>query len=58
MAATEGVAVGLSAGAALCAGVSLARAVNDSSKTVLVILPSLAERYISTELFKLEADSA
>ncbi|ACT34292.1 putative cysteine synthase A [Candidatus Hodgkinia cicadicola Dsem] len=58
MAATEGVAVGLSAGAALCAGVSLARAVNDSSKTVLVILPSLAERYMSTELFKLEADSA
>ncbi|MFP3039864.1 MAG: pyridoxal-phosphate dependent enzyme, partial [Candidatus Hodgkinia cicadicola] len=50
-AATEGMAVGLSSGAAICASVNLGLAVNDSSKRILMILPSGAERCASTELF-------
>ncbi len=53
LAATEGIAAGLSSGAAVCAGVYLAQHVNDKTKKVLVVLPSAAERYMSTDLFKL-----
>ncbi len=55
IARTEGIPVGPSSGAALRAGVGLAAKLNDSSKRVLVILPSFAERYASTRLFKLSS---
>ncbi len=51
LAATEGMAVGLSSGAAICASINLGLAVNDASKRILMILPSGAERCASTELF-------
>ncbi|XXN19736.1 MAG: pyridoxal-phosphate dependent enzyme [Candidatus Hodgkinia cicadicola] len=52
IARTEGIPVGPSSGAALRAGISLAVNLNDASKRVLMILPSFAERYASTRLFK------
>lgn len=55
IACTEGIPVGPSSGAALCAGISLAISLNDLSKRVLMILPSFAERYASTKLFKLSS---
>ncbi|XXN13874.1 MAG: cysteine synthase [Candidatus Hodgkinia cicadicola] len=55
IARTEGIPVGPSSGAALCAGISLAVSLNDASKRILMILPSFAERYASTRLFRLGA---
>ncbi|WGS83617.1 MAG: cysteine synthase family protein [Candidatus Hodgkinia cicadicola] len=54
MARAEGIPVGPSSGAVLCAGASLARNTNDASKRVLMIMPSFAERYASTRLVKLQ----
>ncbi len=51
MAITEGIAVGLSSGAAICAGMKLGADINDASKKVLIMVPSSAERDMSTELF-------
>ncbi|KON71429.1 Cysteine synthase [Candidatus Hodgkinia cicadicola] len=51
MANTEGMAVGLSSGAAICAGIKLGEAVNNPLKKILIMVPSSAERYMSTELF-------
>lgn len=53
LAVVEGIAAGLSAGAAVCAGIYLAQRVDDPAKRVLIMLPSSAERYLSTDLFKL-----
>ncbi|AHL30884.1 MAG: Cysteine synthase [Candidatus Hodgkinia cicadicola] len=53
IARAEGIPVGPSSGAALRAGLSLAVSLSDSSKRVLMILPSFAEGYASTKLFKL-----
>jgi cysteine synthase A len=47
----EGVPGGISSGAALAAGVEVARREEMVGKTVVVILPSFAERYLSTPLF-------
>ncbi|XXM90122.1 pyridoxal-phosphate dependent enzyme [Candidatus Hodgkinia cicadicola] len=52
VARVEGIPVGPSSGAALRAGVSLAVNLNDANKRVLTILPSFAERYASTRLFR------
>ncbi len=51
LAANEGIAVGLSSGAAICAAISLSSLIKDPSKKILTVLPSSAERYMSTELF-------
>ncbi|PIM95391.1 Cysteine synthase [Candidatus Hodgkinia cicadicola] len=51
MANTEGMAVGLSSGAAICAGMKLGEAINDPMKKVLIMVPSSAERHMSAELF-------
>ncbi|PIM94963.1 Cysteine synthase [Candidatus Hodgkinia cicadicola] len=51
MATTEGMAVGLSSGAAICAGIKLGEVINNPLKKILIIVPSSAERYMSTELF-------
>ncbi len=57
MATTEGIAVGLSSGAAICAGMKLGADINDASKKVLIMVPSAAERYLSTELFDNKSQS-
>lgn len=49
--ASDGLLVGISAGAALCAGVQLARRPKNKGKTIVVLLPDSGERYLSTPLF-------
>ncbi len=48
---SEGLLVGISAGAALCAAVQLARRPENAGKQIAVILPDSADRYYSTPLF-------
>ena len=51
---TEGVMVGISSGAALKAGVILARRKENKHKNIVVLLPDSGDRYLSTKLFKEE----
>ena len=48
----EGLLVGISCGAAVAAAVRLANLDEFTGKTIVVILPDLAERYLSTALFE------
>jgi cysteine synthase A len=48
----EGVPCGISSGAALVAGYRVAARAGMEGKTMVVVLPSFAERYISTVLFE------
>lgn len=52
IARTEGVLVGISAGAALWAAVEEAKKAENKGKTIVVILPDTGDRYISTPLFE------
>ncbi len=46
-----GIPVGISAGAALYAALTLGRLPENENKNIVVIIPSFAERYLSTALF-------
>ena len=48
---TEGVLVGISAGAALCATAEVAARQENKGKKIVCVLTDTGERYISTELF-------
>lgn len=49
---TEGILVGISSGAALFAGVQLAKRKEFEGKNIVVLLPDNGDRYLSTKLFE------
>jgi len=51
VARTEGLAVGISSGAALAAAIELAGRSDMDGKAIVIILPDFADRYLSTALF-------
>ena len=52
LARVEGIPGGISSGAAVWAGIQVGRRPENKDKQLLVIIPSFAERYLSTALFE------
>ena len=52
MASEEGVLVGISAGAAVCAAVKVGERPENHGKNVVALLPDTGERYLSTKMFE------
>jgi cysteine synthase A len=52
LARLEGIPVGISSGAAVAAGIEVGLRPSSEDKTIVIIIPSFAERYLSTALFE------
>ena len=52
IAKNEGILVGISSGAALCAAIKLALREENKDKNIVVLLPDSGDRYLSTPLFE------